>query len=254
MKQGGFMWVFKGKYTGEAKKYIQKNKKRQFIVSSLVFSIAILLIFTGLTGLCNGELNLILIVMSIAVIMIVLTVLLSFLEYRRAPKCEIIIDNDDFQVRHSGSFISVAFYRIQEIDKYDDYIVIKSSGMGKGGFVLQKELLIEGEWDDLNAFLEKIEEGINTDEPIYQIEEPTAEFFEATVKSKRIYKRFVGDARQLRSIYECFATFDLGNGNEIEYKIPSELYVEIEQGQTGMLVLIDGRFNYFGAGEDIEQE
>lgn len=246
------MWIFKGKYTGEAKRYIEKNNKKQFIVNSLIFSIFILLVFIGL--IIGGELNLILIEMSIAVIMIVLTVLLFFLEYKRAPKCEIIINNDGFQVRISGHFIPVAFYRIQAIDKYDDYVVIKSFGIGKGGFVLQKELLIEGNWEDLKTFLDKIEEGLNTDEPVYQVEEPTAEFFEATVKSKRIYKRFVGGVRQLRSIYEYFVTFDLGNGNEIEYEVYPELFEEIEQGKTGTLVLIDGRFNYFGDGEYVQQK
>ena len=119
-------------------------------------------------------------------------------------------------------------------------------------YVLQRDLLIEGAWDDLKVFLKKVEESLESDDPIYQIEEPTTEFFEATVKSKRIYKRYVGEVRMQHAVYEYFATFSLGTGEETEYEIEQEWYEKIEQGKSGTLVLINGKFSSFGKGEDID--
>ena len=44
-------------------------------------------------------------------------------------------------------------------------------------------------FEKLKALLKKVEESLDTDEPMYQIEEPETEFFEATVKEKRIYEK-----------------------------------------------------------------
>ena len=117
--------------------------------------------------------------------------------------------------------------------------------------ILQKELLIEGAWEDLKLLLKKVEESLGTDTPMYQIEEPTTEFFDAIVKSKRIFKSFVG-VKMVHSAFEYFATFALENGQEVEYEIGQELYEKIEQGEAGTLVLINGNFFSFGEGEDIE--
>ena len=246
------MWAFKGDYTGQARAYIKKMKQKQFTASALLVSILYLLIFIGLAiWLSEGKLTLIIIILGVGLGAIALINLIFFLHYRREPKCEIKIQNDGFEVYEGGSWVSFAFYKIQSVDEYDDFIVIKDM-FNKVGYVLQRELLIEGTWDELKAFLKKVEESLDSDDPIYQIEEPTTEFFEATVKSKRIYKRFVGEVRIQHAVYEYFATFSLENDEEIECEIGQEWYEKIEQGEVGTLVLINGKFFSFGEGEDIE--
>lgn len=245
------MWTFKGYYTGEARTYIKNYKKKRFIVSDLVCSILCLLVFIGMAiELGNGNLTLITIILSVGLGTIVLINLILFLDYRREPKCEIKIKNDGFEVYDGDRNVSFAFYKIQSIDEYDGFIVLKDM-FNKVGYVLQKELLIEGTWEDLKLLLKKVEESLGTDNPMYQIEEPTTEFFDATVKSKRIFKSFVG-VKMVHSAFEYFATFALENGQEVEYEIGQELYEKIEQGEAGTLVLINGNFFSFGEGEDIE--
>lgn len=245
------MWTFKGYYTGEARTYIKNYKKKRFIVSDLVCSILCLLIFIGMAiELGNGNLTLITIILSVGLGTIVLINLILFLDYRREPKCEIKIKNDGVEVYDGDRNVSFAFYKIQSIDEYDGFIVIKDM-FNKVGCVLQKQLLIEGTWEDLKLLLKKVEESLGTDNPMYQIEEPTTEFFDAIVKSKRIFKSFVG-VKMVYSAFEYFATFALENGQEVEYEIGQELYEKIEQGEVGTLVLINGNFFSFGEGEDIE--
>lgn len=246
------MWAFKGEYTGEARMYIKKIKQKQLTVLASVFSILYLLVFIGLAiWLSEGNLTLIIIILGVGLGAIVLINLILFLYYRREPKCEIKIQNDGFEVYDGDRCVSFAFYKIQTIDEYDDFIVIKDM-FNKVGYVLQRDLLIEGTWDDLKVFLKKVEESLESDDPIYQIEEPTTEFFEATVKSKRIHKRFVGEVRMQHAVYEYFATFSLENDEETECEIGQAWYERIEQGETGTLVLINGKFFSFGDGEDIE--
>ncbi len=249
------MWTFKGEYTGGAKTYIKKKKQKLLIVSALVCSVFYLLVFIGMAiGLGAGNLTLIIIILSVGLGTIALINLILFLYYRRDPKCDIKIKNDGFEVYDSDRCVSFAFYKIQTIDEYDDFIVIKDM-FNKVGYVLQRDLLIEGAWDDLKVFLKKVEESLDSDDPIYQIEDPTTEFFEATVKSKRIYEQFVNGVSVTIPVgrFHHFATFILENGKEIEYEISQDWYEKIEQGEVGTLVLINGNFFSFGEGEDSAQ-
>ena len=248
------MWSFKGTYTSEAKAYIKRKQKKQFTISAWICSIFYLLIFVGLAiGLSDGNLTFIIIILSIGVAAIALINLTLFLYYRREPKCEIKITNDSFQVYDGDRCVSFAFYKIQTIDEYDDFIVVKDL-LYKVGYVLQKELLIEGDWDDLKLFLKKVEDSLETDNPIYQIKEPATEFIEATVKEKRIYEKFVSGVSVTTPVglFQYFATFQLDNNEEFEYEITQEWYEKIEKAQTGTLVLVNGNFFSFGDGEDIE--
>ncbi|MGN1066831.1 MAG: DUF2500 family protein [Candidatus Fimimonas sp.] len=246
------MWTFKGEYTGEARTYIKKIKQKQFTVFALVFSILYLLVFIGLAiWLSEGDLTLIIIILGVGLGLIALIDFILVLYYRREPKCDIKIKNDGFEVYDSDRTVSFAFYKIQTIDEYDDFIVIKDM-FNKVGYVLQKELLIEGTWEELKVFLGKIEESLESDDPIYQIEEPKTEFFEATVKLKRIHKRFVGEVRMQHAVYEYFVMFALENGEEIEYAVGQDWYEKIAQEDVGTLVLVNGNFFSFGEGEDIE--
>ena len=112
---------------------------------------------------------------------------------------------------------------------------------------------MQGDWEELKLLLKKVEESLETDNPMYQIEETEAQFFDATVKTKRIYKKFVGGVSVTTpvSIFQYFATFKLDNEEEVEYEIGQELYEKIAEGQIGTLVILNGNFFAFGDGEDI---
>jgi hypothetical protein len=72
----------------------------------------------------NGNLTLITIILSVGLGTIVLINLILFLDYRRAPKCEIKIKNDGFEVYDGDRNVSFAFYKIQTKDVlviYDDF-------------------------------------------------------------------------------------------------------------------------------------
>ena len=248
------MWVFEGTYTGEARMYIKKIKQKQFIVSALFFSILYLLVFIGLAiGLSEGNLTLIIIILGVGLGAIALINLILFLYYRRDPKCDIKIKNDGFEVYDSDRCVSFAFYKIQTIDEYDDFIVIKDM-FNKVGYVLQKELLVEGDWEELKKFLKKVQDSLDTDEPIYQIDEPNTEFYKATVQDKRVYEKFVEGVSWATPVgkFQYLVTFLLESGKEIEYEVGLELYQTIEKGQAGTLVTMSGNFFSFGDGEEVE--
>lgn len=106
----------------------------------------------------------------------------------------------------------------------------------------------------MKVFLKKVEDSLDSDDSIYQIEEPTTEFFEATVKSKRIYEQFVNGVSVTTPVglFHYFATFILENGEDVEYEISQDWYEKIEKEQSGILVTINGKFFSFGEGEDFE--
>ena len=115
---------------------------------------------------------------------------------------------------------------------------------------------MKGTWDGVLDLLKKIEADFDSEDPMYQIEETKPEFIEATVKGKRIYKRFVAKVSwsALSSEYQYFITFALENGEELEFELGEDWYAKVEEGQTGTLVLMHGRFFSFGEGEEIQEE
>ena len=165
-----------------------------------------------------------------------------------ATNGKIEIKNDGIQFVENGQFIPLPFYKIDPIEYYDEFIVLCNR------VVLQKELLVKGDWEELKILLKKVEESLATDNPMYQIEEPDTQFFVATVKEKRIYQKFVTGVSVGTPIglFQYFATFQFENDEEIEYEIGQEWYEKIEKGQTGQLVLVNGNFFSFGEGEDFE--
>ncbi len=246
------MWKFEGVYTGEAKKYIKKKQKKVLIIADLLISVFCLLIFGGMAiELCKGNQILLTIVLSIGGGFIALINLVLFIYYMLKPKCVIEINNYSIQVFDGETCHSITFYRIKTIEVYDDFIIIKDSSNLRG-YVLQKELLIDGEWEDLKAFLKEVEDSLDSEDPVYQVKEPKTEFFEATVKSKRVCKRFDGDIYTPHTVYEYLVTFYFENGKEFEYEIGQESYERVELGEIGTLVLINGNFFSFGTGENIE--
>ncbi len=244
------MWAFSGKYTGKAKEIIQNKKKKQAVGWSIFLFVIVAVIYTIMVfTLGEGNATYIAIILSGGALTILGIILVFFIDFRIAPKCDIKIKNDGFEVFQYGRWNSFVFYKISSLEMYDDFIVVENNAYLN--VVLQKDLMIEGDWEELKLLLKKVEESLDSDEPMYQIEEPLTEFFNATVKSKRIFKSFVG-VQMVRSTFEYLATFELENGQEVEYAIGQEYYQEIEEGQIGQLVLVNGNFFSFGEGEDIE--
>ena len=157
-------------------------------------------------------------------------------------------DGIQFIDRASGLTCSLPFYKIDPIEYYDEFIVLCNK------IVLQRELLVQGDWEELKLLLKRVEESLESDNPMYQIEEPETQFFEATVKEKRIYQKFVAGVSVTTpvSLFQYFATFQLENDEEVEYEIGQQWYEKIEKEQIGQLVFVNGNFFSFGEGEDIE--
>ena len=244
------MWKFDGEYTGEAKDYIQKRKKKEaellfWLPSSLILVACLITeLFFNIKGTIVDDI----IFFAASLLGTALIGVIAYVEYNRAPKNKIEIMNDGVQFISNGYTCSMAFYKIAPIEYHDDFIVLCSK------VVLQKELLVEGDWEELKLLLKKVEESLETDEPMYQIEEPEAQFFDATVKSKRIYQKFVTGVSMVTPVglFEYFATFKLENDQEVEYAISREWYENIEEGQTGQLVIINENFFSFGNAGDLE--
>lgn len=242
------MWEFEGKYTGEAKAYVQAKRKKEATTWAWVFSILIVIIFTVLTLVLGGDDAIYAIIcVSSGVFAIILVDIVLVLWCKREPQNAIEITNDSVNVQNADGRSSFAIFSIEEIEYYDDFIAVNK-------VVLQKDLLVKGEWTELEAFLKRVEEKMDTEEPVYQVDKPETEFLQATVKSKRIYEKFVGkvSVQSLVGVFEYFVTFALENGQETEYQIGQELYEKLQEGQTGMLVLVNGRFFDFGDGEEVE--
>ncbi len=245
------MWAFKGVYTGTAKAYIQEKKKKEATVWVSVFSILITVIFLLMAiFLGDGNTTYIVIILCGGFGALILVDIVFFIYYKRASKSQIEIMNDGIQFidRASGLTCSLPFYKIDPIEYYDEFIVLCNE------IVLQRELLVQGDWEELKLLLKRVEESLESDNPMYQIEEPETQFFEATVKEKRMYQKFVAGVSVTTpvSLFQYFATFQLENDEEVEYEIGQQWYEKIEKEQIGQLVLVNGNFFSFGEGEDIE--
>lgn len=242
------MWKFSGKYTGEAKAYLKGREKKMLLIVSAIVAVVFIAVFVCLAF---AEPDLFAAMLWIGAGGIAVFESAIFLLYRLSePKVTAEITNNSFDFHGVNGNFSLPFYRIVPIEYHDDFIVLAKA------HVLQRDLLVEGSWEELVALIKKIEDSLDTDEPLLQIEEPRAEFIEAKVAAKRIYEQFVhkGSARVIVGAYRYFATFESVNGTTAEYEIGEEYYNRIQEGQTGTLVLMNGSFFDFGDGEDLEEE
>ena len=237
------MWVFKGCYTGDAKAYRQAKEKKSIGVLMTVFSIVIMAIGIPMAiflGEGDPTLTAILLCTGIGA-MLAVDCILAFC-YKRNFSLEIRITNDGFEIFGIGGNIAFPFYKIAPVEYYDEFIVVR------GKVVLQKDLLCEGDWDELKNTLKRIEKSLDTEEPIYQLESPETDFFDAVVCSKRIFKSFSGWVQAPTSKLHYFASFRLPSGDVQEYEIGQELYESISEGERGILVLVNGSFFAFSDG------
>lgn len=250
------MWSFKGIYAGVAKAYIREKQKKEIVIYAIVI-LALALFESIFVAFALGAGNAVLwtiLFFGVLLAMLAIGGLILFFAYRKAPKCAIRINNDGFEVYAYGKWCPLPFYKITEINEYDDFIAIENLSRFK--IALQKDLVVEGDWEELKVLLKKVEESLEMDEPMYQMDEPTTEYFEANVKSKRIYERFVNGVSWTTPVgqFQYFVTFALENGEEREYEVEPDTYEKVENGQTGLLVLVNGNFFAFGDGEEVEKD
>ncbi len=247
------MWTFKGAYSGEARAYIKNKEKNQMQIAAWIFSVVIILIYTiSSFFLMDGIVESVIFVLASSAVTIAFALIPLFISYKREPENEIEIKNDGFYVYNRDRAYSFAFYKIQTTEEYDGFIVVKT--VGNGETVLQKSLLLEGDWEALKIFLKKVEDSLETDDPVYQIEEPATEFLEATAKDKRIYENFVNGVSAVTPVgrFAYFVTFALENNEEIEFEVGREWFEKIEKGQSGTLLLINGGFYAFEDGQSAD--
>ena len=87
--------------------------------------------------------------------------------------------------------------------------------------------------------------------------EPEYQFVNAKVIGARkyIYNKMDFAMPMLPAqVDEYYATFRLETGEEVEYKIPEELFYTLQQEEEGILVTVNGNFFDFGSGEEISSE
>lgn len=238
-------WLFEGVYTGEARRRAQKIRKKEAIILFSILSV-ILLINCVLFSLLDESTMVRILCLCGSFVGILIAALASFLYYQYLPKSKIEITNDGFQFIEGGFTRSLPFYKIAPIEYEEEFIVVCNR------LVLQKQLLAQGDWEELKRILKKVEASLDSDEPMFQIEEPEMQCFRATVKAKRIYEKFVNGVSWAApvGVFQYFATFQLEDGEELEYEISQERYEELEEGETGDLALIGGNFFAFGDGEE----
>ncbi len=241
------MWTFEGFYTRAAKEYIKTRDRRLFTIVGVILSIVIAAVSIPMAiALGEGDATLTIVLLSVyfGVILVVDTVLL--LCGKRAPKCYIRVTNYGLEGYDSNGNFSFSFYNLAPIEYGEEFIVLRKR------VVLQKELLRSGDWEELKTLLEKVEDELLSDDPMYQVDAPEAEFYAATVVSKRIFKKFVGWVQARTSEFHYFVTFVLESGEEVEYEVSVEMFETLLEGQSGTLVVVGDMFFDFGEGESVE--
>ena len=78
---------------------------------------------------------------------------------------------------------------------------------------------------------------------------PEPEAFPARIVDMRVVTGNVGGSKRPKTGVSFLVTFLTDDGNRTEYPVPEELYVTLDVDQTGTLVLLNGGFFDFGAGD-----
>lgn len=100
----------------------------------------------------------------------------------------------------------------------------------------------------------------NGDEPDDDTEEsydenwmpPEPEGFPARVVDMRVVTGNVGGNKRPKTGVSFLVTFLTDDGERTEYPVPEELYVTLDIDQTGTLVILNGGFFDFGAGDEYD--
>ncbi len=83
---------------------------------------------------------------------------------------------------------------------------------------------------------------------------PEPEAFPARIVDMRVVSGNVGSNKRPRTEISFLVTFLTDDGKRTEYPVPEELYVTLDVDQTGTLVILNGGFFDFGAGDACEAE
>ena len=78
---------------------------------------------------------------------------------------------------------------------------------------------------------------------------PAPEAFPARIVDMRVVTGNVGGSKRPKTGVSFLVTFLTDDGERTEYPVPEELYVTLDLDQTGTLVLLNGGFFDFGAGD-----
>lgn len=78
---------------------------------------------------------------------------------------------------------------------------------------------------------------------------PAPEAFPARIVDMRVVTGNVGGNKRPKTGVSFLVTFLTDDGARTEYPVPEELYVTLDVDQTGTLVLLNGGFFDFGAGD-----
>lgn len=83
---------------------------------------------------------------------------------------------------------------------------------------------------------------------------PEPEAYPARVVAMRVVTGNVGGHKRPRTGVSFLVTFLKDDGEQVEYPVPEELYVTLDIDQTGTLVILNGGFFDFGAGDEYDPE
>ena len=78
---------------------------------------------------------------------------------------------------------------------------------------------------------------------------PEPEAFPARIVDMRVVTGNVGGNKRPKTGVSFLVTFLTDDGKRTEYPVPEELYVTLDLDQTGTLVILNGGFFDFGAGD-----
>ena len=81
---------------------------------------------------------------------------------------------------------------------------------------------------------------------------PEPEAFPARVVDMRVVTGNVGGNKRPQTGVSFLVTFLTDDGKRTEYPVPEELYVTLDIDQTGTLVILNGGFFDFGAGDEYD--
>ena len=82
---------------------------------------------------------------------------------------------------------------------------------------------------------------------------PEPEAFPARIVDMRVVTGNVGGSKRPKTGVSFLVTFLTDDGSRAEYPVPEELYVTLDLDQTGTLVLLNGGFFDFGAGDAYDE-
>ena len=109
--------------------------------------------------------------------------------------------------------------------------------------------------DPLPEETETLEENTDTDTDTDESwMPPEPEAFPARIVDMRVVTGNVGGNKRPKTGVSFLVTFLTDDGERTEYPVPEELYVTLDIDQTGTLVILNGGFFDFGAGDEYDPE